>query len=174
MPPSRHAFTLVELLVVVAIVGLLLSLLLPAVQAARESGRTTSCKNNLRQIGIGLQAYHEARGQFPVHAETVSLLAFMFFTRFWFNFLRLFWFLYNREYSEFRTDIFTDLAVYATLFIHNYRKMITLLIETERSLEYLFRAVRYAEPAPLAPFFNYIDGPFKYLRSVFLFITFLF
>jgi prepilin-type N-terminal cleavage/methylation domain-containing protein/prepilin-type processing-associated H-X9-DG protein len=62
---KRHGFTLVELLVVIAIIGMLVGLLLPAVQAARESMRRAQCANNLRQIGIALQAYHEACQTFP-------------------------------------------------------------------------------------------------------------
>ncbi len=56
---------MVELLVVLAIVGMLMALLLPAVQAARESARTIHCRNNLRQIGIALCAYHTSRRAFP-------------------------------------------------------------------------------------------------------------
>jgi prepilin-type N-terminal cleavage/methylation domain-containing protein len=58
-------FTLAELLVVVAILGLLFALILPAVQAARESARLLSCKNNMRQIALALHSHHDARKGFP-------------------------------------------------------------------------------------------------------------
>ena len=61
----RRGVTLIELLVVMAILGLLVGLLLPAVQAARESARRTACFNNLRQMGIGLHNYHRDLGTFP-------------------------------------------------------------------------------------------------------------
>jgi prepilin-type N-terminal cleavage/methylation domain-containing protein/prepilin-type processing-associated H-X9-DG protein len=63
---DRHrGFTLVELLVVLAIVGALVALLFPAVQNARESARRVQCRSQLKQIGIGLQSYHQALGTFP-------------------------------------------------------------------------------------------------------------
>jgi type II secretory pathway pseudopilin PulG len=65
LPEGRVGVTLVELLVVIAIIGMLVAMLLPAVQSARESSRRVTCANNLKQIGLALNAYHSSNQVFP-------------------------------------------------------------------------------------------------------------
>src|SRR5205809_3685964 len=70
--PQPTGFTLVELLVVIAIIGVLVALLLPAVQSAREASRRTSCTNNVRQLGLAAHNFADVMGKFPVGVQIAS------------------------------------------------------------------------------------------------------
>lgn len=70
--PTRRGFTLVELLVVITIIGMLMALLMPAIQASREAGRRAVCMNNQRQLGLALMSYETGRGRFPGYLERIS------------------------------------------------------------------------------------------------------
>lgn len=69
----RPGFTLIELLVVIAIIAVLIALLLPAVQAAREAARRAQCVNNLKQLGLAAQNYHDVNGNFPGNSYTAAV-----------------------------------------------------------------------------------------------------
>ncbi|HET6882356.1 MAG TPA: DUF1559 domain-containing protein [Pirellulales bacterium] len=70
---NNNGFTLIELLVVIAIIGILVALLLPAVQAARESARRANCNSNLKQLGIAIHHYHDAIRRFPGVRDTYPM-----------------------------------------------------------------------------------------------------
>jgi prepilin-type N-terminal cleavage/methylation domain-containing protein/prepilin-type processing-associated H-X9-DG protein len=87
----RQAFTLIELLVVIAIIGVLIAVLLPAVQKARDAASRVSCQNNLKQIGLAVQSYHDAKKRLPSNQRPTSAAS---------NTVRIRWFTQILPYIE--------------------------------------------------------------------------
>ncbi|MBQ7813352.1 MAG: DUF1559 domain-containing protein [Thermoguttaceae bacterium] len=103
---NKSGFTLVELLVVIAIIGILIGLLLPAVQAAREAARRMQCTNQLKQLQLSCQMYHDAHNSFPPARGGGSVVTYNYASH-------LFWLMPYTEQSAFYNEVVSDGVPYA-------------------------------------------------------------
>ena len=128
-PPHHFGFTLVELLVVIAIIGILVALLLPAVQAAREAARRTQCLNRFKQVGTAAHNYLSAQGSFPRGDEAYrssAPCAYEGFTPRWVKlgpsaskrYLGFSWGVYLLPYLE-QQAVYDQFDFTINLFLHN-------------------------------------------------------
>lgn len=111
---TRRGFTLVELLVVIAVIGVLLALLLPAVQTAREAARAAQCKNHLKQIGLAIHGFHDSHGKLPAsrlanHYATWHTLIFPYIEQ---QSLYDLWDIHGQYYLQTDEARMTGVAVY--------------------------------------------------------------